>query len=589
MNTLEQFQHKIAVALTAVVWLHLPVLATTAAITGKAMLAPMAVALVLAVLPTLLLVLKRPPMAVSIALAIAMVAHASLFVYLLEGHPWQIEAHFYYFALLAMLSGLSQWPVVVVAAGLIAVHHLGLNFLLPSALYPGGSDFARMTFHAVIVVIETVMLVGITVMLRRVFAEAYGATGNAEQAASELRNVAADREKEFALSRKRAEDLGSLLVRFEQEMADSVDALHRAAKDLEDGAQNLGSTAESASEQSVKVAAVTEETSIQVNTVAEAGEALAQTIAEVGANVSESSRLAGEAVSRAVATTEAIDEMAKVVAEIGNVTNLISAIAGQTNLLALNATIEAARAGEAGRGFAVVANEVKDLARMTTQSAQSIVGTIGAIDVSNQDVVKAVDRMANAVVAIDQIAQGIAEAMAEQRQATADIAGHVSRTVEAAAALSERIGAMTGDVGSSFECAAEVHMAASQVADATEGLILSFRQSVSYAVRTSASEVDRRRSDRIPLETPWQITLEQSDIREAKTKDLSETGARLSLPEGAVVRVGMRGRFALPGGWPAGSVAFEVVNVAVADGQIEVGLSFDAPFPITQVVTDLAA
>jgi hypothetical protein len=88
---------------------------------------------------------------------------------------------------------------------------------------------------------------------------------------------------------------------------------------------------------------------------------------------------------------------------------------------------------------------------------------------------------------------------------------------------------------------------------------------------------------------PCQITLEQSDIRDARTKDLSENGARLILPEGSVVRSGMRGRFALHGDGPAGSVAFEVVNVAVADGQIEVGLCFDAPIPIAHVLADQAA
>ena len=54
--------------------------------------------------------------------------------------------------------------------------------------------------------------------------------------------------------------------------------------------------------------------------------------------------------------------------EIGNVVNVIAAIAKQTNLLALNAKIEAARAGAAGRGFAVVADEVKSLS-VETQKA----------------------------------------------------------------------------------------------------------------------------------------------------------------------------------------------------------------------------
>lgn len=77
--------------------------------------------------------------------------------------------------------------------------------------------------------------------------------------------------------------------------------------------------------------------------------------------------------------SDRIDRIVDALADVQDVSSLIGGIARQTNMLALNAAIEAARAGESGSAFAVVANEVKKLARHTSEATQRINGTVAAL------------------------------------------------------------------------------------------------------------------------------------------------------------------------------------------------------------------
>ncbi|MBS7842859.1 methyl-accepting chemotaxis protein [Pseudomonas fluorescens] len=117
-----------------------------------------------------------------------------------------------------------------------------------------------------------------------------------------------------------------------------------------------------------------------------------------------------DVVERSSSSVQLLDSR---MAQIGNITGLISDITNQTNLLALNAAIEAARAGEHGRGFAVVADEVRTLASRTSRAADDIRQMVEGLQNETQ---KAVGFMENGVKDVDNSLRLAEEASSENVQ-----------------------------------------------------------------------------------------------------------------------------------------------------------------------------
>ena len=86
-------------------------------------------------------------------------------------------------------------------------------------------------------------------------------------------------------------------------------------------------------------------------------------------------------------SSEKIQKLEKLSADIEQFASVIASIANRTNILSLNASIEAARAGEHGRGFAVVASEVRNLASQSAKSSKEITDTINQVQHSVKETV----------------------------------------------------------------------------------------------------------------------------------------------------------------------------------------------------------
>lgn len=132
------------------------------------------------------------------------------------------------------------------------------------------------------------------------------------------------------------------------------------------------------------------------------GEATDSTIA-----VSKDTRSAAsggfEELNRAIEVIDLIDKSSKEVTEMARV---ISDIANQTNLLAFNAAIEAARAGEYGVGFSVVADEVRKLAERSSNAALEITRLVNE---SGSQVAMGKDRSNSARQAFERIVESVQE------------------------------------------------------------------------------------------------------------------------------------------------------------------------------------
>ncbi|WP_040263405.1 methyl-accepting chemotaxis protein [Pseudomonas massiliensis] len=196
------------------------------------------------------------------------------------------------------------------------------------------------------------------------------------------------------------------LGRMQASLRQTMDEVTRAADRLAEAAAQLTGTTAEANRGLGRQNDEIEQAATAVNQMTVAVEEVARNAITTSEASEGSQRIADQGRERVSETVTAIQAMttdveasARLVEglaaqgrDIGQVLDVIRAIAEQTNLLALNAAIEAARAGEAGRGFAVVADEVRALAHRTQQSTREIEQMVGGIQAGTGQAVQAMQQ-----------------------------------------------------------------------------------------------------------------------------------------------------------------------------------------------------
>ena len=207
-----------------------------------------------------------------------------------------------------------------------------------------------------------------------------------------------------------------------------------------------------------------------------------------------------EAMTSIQQANEQLKQMAEIIQEIGNKTNVINDIVFKTQLLSFNASIEAARAGQHGRGFAVVAEEVGNLAKMSGSAAQEIASLLQDSEKQVSDIVKSTyDRVAIGKSVTEQALKRFKEIATDINLVSSQI-GNIS-----SAAREQELGvAQTNQAMTELNKTTDLNSQIAQRASVTSGILSSEVQAlneISTAIESSITGSGRISNRITPIDS----------------------------------------------------------------------------------------
>jgi len=207
MKEIVNLRHLGMKALVGVCWLITILVLIGSMIAGSGF-APVLLALALVAVPTLLMMSGKDDCVARIAIGATLPLFSAVLLYQWSGATWQVDLHMTFFALIAMLPMLVDWRPIVAATVVTALHHLLLSYIAPSLVFGATGDLFRVVLHAVILLVETGVLIALVHKLSQVMIQQ-----EAAQEEKERVTLAAERERESAEAERRevVEEIGTAM------------------------------------------------------------------------------------------------------------------------------------------------------------------------------------------------------------------------------------------------------------------------------------------------------------------------------------------------------------------------------------------